>query len=88
MAMWRLHIACWLPKATNRHSVCVILMAFPLQHWLHERASKLRYTYFACLGYPRLQSVAFVTVFAVRYLDLQKENCSLVQKTPDKHLLV
>jgi len=25
-----------------------ILIAFPLQQWLHERASMLRYTYIAC----------------------------------------
>jgi hypothetical protein len=31
------------------HSGCVILIAFPLQQWLHERASVLRYTYIACL---------------------------------------
>jgi hypothetical protein len=27
----------------------VILIAFPLQHSLHERASMLRYKYIACL---------------------------------------
>jgi len=27
----------------------VILMAFPLQQWLHERVSLLRYTYIVCL---------------------------------------
>ena len=29
--IWRLHIACWIPKATNTHSQYVILIAFPLQ---------------------------------------------------------
>ena len=36
-------------KATETHSEYVILMAFPLQHWLHERASLLRYMYIAYL---------------------------------------
>jgi hypothetical protein len=27
----------------------VIIIAFPLQQWLHERASLLRYAYIACL---------------------------------------
>jgi hypothetical protein len=49
MKIWRMPIACWLPKATNTHSDCVILIAFPLQQWLHESASMLRYTYSACL---------------------------------------
>jgi len=44
MAMWRMRIACWLPKATNTHSGCVILIAFPLQQWLQEHAAMLRYT--------------------------------------------
>ena len=42
-------IACWIPKATNAHTGCVILVAFPLQQWLHERVSMLRYTYISCL---------------------------------------
>jgi hypothetical protein len=37
--------ACWIHKATNTHSEHVILIAFPLQQWLHERVSMLRYTY-------------------------------------------
>ena len=49
MTIWRLRIACWIPKATNTHAGCVILIAFPLQQWLHELATVLRYTYIACL---------------------------------------
>jgi len=48
MKMWRMRIECWIPKATNTHSYYVILIAFPLQQWLHERDSMLRYTYIAC----------------------------------------
>ena len=44
-----MRIACWIIKATNTHLEYVILSAFPLQHWLHERFSMLRYTYIACL---------------------------------------
>ena len=44
------HAHCMLDtKATNAHSHDVIFTAFPLQQWLHERASLLRYTYIACL---------------------------------------
>jgi len=38
----RMRTACWIPKATNTYSGCVIRTAFPLQQWLHERASMLR----------------------------------------------
>jgi len=30
--------ACWLPKANRAY---VIFIAFPLQQWLHERASNV-----------------------------------------------
>ena len=49
MTIWRMRIAWWIPKSTERHSEYVILIAFPLQQWLHERASMVRYTYTACL---------------------------------------
>jgi hypothetical protein len=54
-----IRIACCIPKATDTHTECVILVAFPLQQWLHERASMLRYTYIACLvtaSFKRLKS--------------------------------
>ena len=31
-----------LRKATDKHSEYIILITFPLQHWLRERASMLR----------------------------------------------
>jgi hypothetical protein len=40
-----MRIACWIPKATNTHSEPVILIVFPLQKWLHERAPMFCYTY-------------------------------------------
>jgi len=53
--------ACWITKATHTrarahththtHSEYVILIAFPLQHMLHERASMLRYTHITCFVY-------------------------------------
>ena len=48
MTTWRMHIARWIPKATNTNSGCVILSALPLQQ-LHERASMLSSTYITCL---------------------------------------
>jgi len=49
MTIWRMRIACWIPKATNTQWEYVIFFAFPLQQWLHERASMFRYT---CLARP------------------------------------
>jgi len=49
MTIRRMRIACLIPKATNTHTVCVILIALPPQPWVHERASKLRHTCIASL---------------------------------------
>ena len=48
MTIWRMRFACWITKATDTHTEYAIVIAFPLQQWLHERASMLRYTYIAC----------------------------------------
>jgi len=45
----RMRIACRITKATDSHSEYVILIAFPLQQWLQERAPTLHHTYIACL---------------------------------------
>ena len=55
MIMWCMRITCWIPKAIHTQSEYVILIAFTLQKWLHERASVLRYTYIACLVFRLLQ---------------------------------
>ena len=41
--------ACCITKATHIHSEYVTLIAIPLQQWLHERPSMLRYTYITCV---------------------------------------
>jgi len=64
MTIWRMPIACWIPKATNTHSGYVILIDFPLQQWQHECASTLC-LYVHCLSrftnrYDKLQTLFFV----------------------------
>jgi len=56
MTKWCIHIACWIPKATNTHTGCIIIIAFPLQHRLHERTSMIRYTYIAFLFLSKISS--------------------------------
>jgi hypothetical protein len=41
---WRMRIACWITKDRNTHSEYVIIIAVPLQQFLHERVSVLRCT--------------------------------------------
>ena len=48
MTVLRMRIVCCIRKATNTHTHTqkyIILIAFPLQQWLHERSSMLRYRY-------------------------------------------
>jgi len=49
MTIWRMRVACRIPKATDTHSEGVILIFFRLKEWLHERVASLRYTYATCL---------------------------------------
>ena len=60
MAIWWMRIACWIPKATNTHSSCIILVAFHSNNGLHERASMLRCTYIDCV-------LIFVYIYVTLY---------------------
>jgi hypothetical protein len=44
VTIWRMRIACWIPKSTNTDSEYVILTAFPLQQFWYKHASMLQYT--------------------------------------------
>jgi len=46
--MLLMRTTCWIPKAENTHSEYVTFIAFPLQQWLQDRASLLRYTCSTC----------------------------------------
>ena len=46
---WLMYVACWIPKSKNTQSEYVILIAFLLHQWLHERASMIRDRCTACL---------------------------------------
>jgi hypothetical protein len=43
-------VAFWINKATDTHPEYTILIVFPQQQWLRERASLLGYTYIACVA--------------------------------------
>jgi hypothetical protein len=58
MAIWRVRIACWITKASDTHSQYVILIALPLQQWLHEHASVLRHTYITGVVKTKITSIA------------------------------
>jgi len=47
--VWHIRNACWITKATDTHSEYVILIAFPLEQWLHTHDSILHYMYTAYL---------------------------------------
>ena len=74
----RMRIACWIPKATNTHSQHAILIAFPLQQWLQERALLLRYTCIACLVYSFLnsESMSNFSVLVYFFLRIKQFMCT------------
>jgi hypothetical protein len=43
ITIWRMSFECWIPKAINTHSGCVMFIALPVQQRLHECTSKLRH---------------------------------------------
>ena len=50
MAIWGMRIACWVTKATDKHSEYITRIAFPRQQWLRERAAMFKYVcaYLCC----------------------------------------
>jgi hypothetical protein len=74
ITIWCIRIASWTPKAINAHTEYVILIDFPLQQRLNERATMLGYTYIDCL----VISVKKETLYF-------KYNCVLSKKL--RHLL-
>ena len=52
-------------EAKNTDSEYVIIIAFPLQQWWHERASMLRYTYIAFLVYIKIIALWSVTTYTL-----------------------
>jgi len=49
------------------HSGCVILIAFPLKQWLHERASMLHYTYIDILVSANLIYISVKYIMLASY---------------------
>ena len=58
--VWRMHIACWITKATNTHSEYVTLIAVQWQQLLYQCAPMFCYT---CM--PALLFNVFTNVCAV-----------------------
>ena len=54
-----MRISCWIPRAIDAHLEYVILVVFPRQQWLHERASVLTFLH--------TSAVLFCTVIVLWY---------------------
>ena len=82
MIIWRVRIACWIPKATNIHSEYVILIAFPLQQWSHDRASMLRCTYNCLYCFISQLAPGLLTASSIRFSELNFVCISPSQSVP------
>jgi hypothetical protein len=94
MKIWRMRIACWMTKATNTHSDCVIfIVAFPLQQWLHERVSVLL-LYVKLLLEAFLELRSFEQISLANYADMRVQSvlyrnfCPLRTKKEKKELFI
>jgi hypothetical protein len=85
MTIWRMRIACWIPKATDTHSEYVIRTAFPLQQKLHECASMLRYTYIACLATSVFLLHVFLWILCQNLKHVQYKQCIANNKKTVAH---
>jgi hypothetical protein len=87
----RMRFACWITKATDTHSEYVILIAFPHQQWLRERAFMLRY--------PTLRVLSLLELFLQantlkrrlihhRLSHLTKKNQKSLYRSPTLHSIL
>jgi hypothetical protein len=68
--IWHIGFACEITKATDTHSVYMVLFASPWQQRLHEHASMLCYMYIACFFF-HTRAYVNCTVMVFNYM-LQK----------------
>ena len=65
MTAWSKRITCWIRKFKNIHSEYVLPIVFPLQQWLHERSSMLRYMYIPCLVLSQYTALFCVNLYNI-----------------------
>ena len=86
LTLWRIRVACWIPKATDTHSQYVTLIAFPLKQWLRERASVLHYTYSACppwkIRKAYLKNTKHITLGCTSWVPDRPSNLNVVPRSP------
>jgi hypothetical protein len=65
----RMRFACWITKATNTHTEYVILIAFPRQQWLRERALILLFYVHcvSCYSKPGLCCFHYYSLLLITY---------------------
>ena len=80
MTTRRMRIACWIPKATNKHSQYVILIADPLQQRLNERVVMLRYTYSTLHVLMKLKLVPDDGTSSHQFLNYKQSSLSAAAK--------
>jgi hypothetical protein len=79
ITLWRMRITWWIHKAKNTHLDYVIIMSFPLQQLLHERASMLRLSHVAFLVCTRVRFLWWTMFGKCRHFQTLKYKCTLVK---------
>jgi hypothetical protein len=68
-----MRIACWIPEATNTQSEYVIIIAFPLQKWLHDASH-----YYVVHTLPAVFIFTWNTTIEIGSLSMRKTKITLV----------
>jgi hypothetical protein len=88
VTIWRMRIACWIIKATNAHTSCVIRIAFPMKEWLNERTRRNVTFYVVLVAFTKKCCRIMLSSFAVSrdfYVKSRESvNRSLLSNQPSK----
>jgi hypothetical protein len=93
--VWRMHIACWIVKATDTQLEYATLVAFPLQQWLDESASILHYEcmyipflivsscipFIVLCVFPPFIPIFFIFIFPLYYFNKTKYSCAITARS-------
>ena len=79
MTIWRMRIACWIPKATHTYcnTYCLSTTAK-----VARRVSMLPYTYIACLAISLFLLHVFLWILCQNSKDAQYKQCNANKKKP------
>ena len=78
MTIRRMRFACLINNATNTYSEYILVIVFPQQQWLRERASMLHYTYIVSPVTHLIYLIPPSVFFLLRFKTLSERCASML----------